>query len=711
MLNKAQELLKKFYGYDEFRPGQKNMIESLLAGKDTLAIMPTGAGKSICFQLPALLFPGISIVVSPLISLMKDQVDSLLNQGIPATYINSSLSAAEVSRRVYDIGEKRYKLIYVAPERLSTDYFQAILAKTEISMIAIDEAHCLSQWGHDFRPSYKAIYPFINALPKRPIIGAFTATATPEVKTDIVTLLGLYQPNVHVSGFDRPNLSFSVLRGENKQKFILNYIKEHAEQSGIIYAATRKEVDALYQLLCHKGYNAGHYHAGLADEERTRGQDDFLYDRLQVMVATNAFGMGIDKSNVRYVIHHNMPRSMEAYYQEAGRSGRDGEPGECILLFNSQDTMLQKFLIDKSVENLERKQHELGKLQSMVDYCHTPDCLRKYIVGYFGETDTPENCGNCLNCNDESELVDITVDAQKVFSCVYRLHERFGITMIAEVLKGSKNKKVLQFGFDKQSTYGLFSSRSLSDIKALIQRLAATQYLTLTESEFPVLNLTAAAYDVLKGNSNVWQKVVKVHKEEKSLDADLFEHLRKLRRQLAESEQIPPYQIFADSTLRDMCEKLPATLNAMQEVKGIGEVKLKKYGQIFLDKLREIAPVSLKETADAPPVKQPTKQRESTDKIPTHLITLDYYRQGLTLSEIAQTRNLTAMTIETHIFKACQENIAVDLDRLIPLEAETTIIETIKRLGASPLKPLKEALPPEITYTNIRAVIYKYNLQ
>lgn len=707
MINKAQELLKKFYGYDAFRPGQKNMIESLLAGKDTLAIMPTGAGKSICFQIPALLFPGVSIVISPLISLMKDQVDSLLSQGIPATYINSSLSAAEVSRRIYDIGENRYKLIYVAPERLSADYFQSILAKTEISMLAVDEAHCLSQWGHDFRPSYKAIYPFVNALPKRPIIGAFTATATPEVKADIVTLLGLYKPNVHVSGFDRPNLFFSVLRGENKQKFILNYLKGHASQSGIIYAATRKEVDALYALLLSKGYKAGHYHAGLSDEERSAGQDDFLYDRIQVMVATNAFGMGIDKSNVRYVIHNNMPRNMEAYYQEAGRSGRDGESGECILLFSSQDTMLQKFLIDKSVEDPERKQHELGKLQSMVDYCHTPECLRKYIVGYFGETDAPDNCGNCINCNDESDLVDITVDAQKVFSCVYRLRERFGITMIAEVLKGSKNKKVLQFGFDRQSTYGLFSGRSLNDIKALIQRLTATQYLTLTESEFPVLNLTEAAYEVLKGNRMVWQKVVKVRQEEKSGDADLFEQLRSLRRRLAEEEKLPPYQIFTDATLRDMCEKLPATLAEMQEVKGIGEVKLKKYGETFLSTIQQIAP----RPAAKNPAAQPEEKRQAqAGKTPTHQITLEYYQQGLAPGEIAQKRSLTQMTIENHIFKAAQEGLDVDLDRLIPQEQEAPVLAAVKDLGTSPLKPLKEALPPEISYTTIKAVICKHRL-
>ncbi len=701
MLDKALQLLKRFYGYDEFRPGQKEIISSLLEGNDTVAIMPTGAGKSVCFQIPALLFPGITLVISPLISLMKDQVDALVNQGIPSTYINSSLTAAELSRRLYDIGDNRYKLIYVAPERLSTDTFQAILAKTTVSMVAIDEAHCLSQWGHDFRPSYQAIYPFINSLPKRPLIGVFTATATPEVKSDIITLLGLYHPNSYVTGFDRPNLYFSILRGENKQKFVLNYIKDHADQAGIIYASTRKEVDSLYETLVNKGYQAGHYHAGLRDDERSNEQERFLYDNIQVMVATNAFGMGIDKSNVRYVIHYNMPRNMEAYYQEAGRSGRDGEPGECILLFSSQDIMLQKFLIDKSVENPERKQHELGKLQSIVDYCHTPNCLRQYIIQYFGETTTPENCANCINCKDDSELVDITIDAQKVFSCVYRLHERFGVTMIADVLKGSKNKKVLQFEFDQLPTYGLFSNRSVNDIKALIQRLTATQYLTLTESEYPVVQLTETAFAVLKNEATVWQKIVKTHKAE--ADDDVFSALRKLRKSLAEQEGIPPYLIFADSTLRDMSVHLPTTISQMRQIKGVGEVKLDKYGEKFLAALKDYAPAS--PSSLTPPVDVPIKK---SDKTPTHLITLQMFNDGFSLDEIAKTRDLKPLTIQNHLVKAGEEGHTVDWNRLIPAEQEEQIIAVIHELGTSLLRPIKEALPEEIGYDTIKAVIAKH---
>jgi ATP-dependent DNA helicase RecQ len=584
MLEKAKSILKKYYGYDEFRPGQEQIIADLLGGRDTLAIMPTGAGKSLCFQLPAMLLPGVTLVISPLISLMKDQVDGLANQGIPATFINSSLANAEVRERLYQVRAGNYKLVYVAPERLETDSFQAALSELTISMLAVDEAHCVSQWGHDFRPSYQSIRPFIDRLPVRPVIGAFTATATLEVKEDIISLLLLSKPGIHVTGFDRPNLSFSVLRGEDKQRFVLNYLTEKSRQPGIIYAATRKEVDNLYQLLKKKGFAAGHYHAGLSDEQRIREQEQFLYDDIRVMVATNAFGMGIDKSNVRYVIHYNMPKNMEAYYQEAGRSGRDGEPGECILLFGQQDIMLQKFLIDKSVEDPARKQHELRKLQAMVDYCHTPECLRGYILNYFGESIVSE-CGNCGNCDQEGEQVDVTLDAQKALSCVYRMKERFGLVLVAEVLKGSKNKKLLQLGFDSLPTYGLFAERKLQDIKTLLQRLVATGFLSLTESEYPVLKLTPQAIPVLRNQAAVLQKVVQAPKRE--ADNSLFESLRQLRKLLAERDRVPPYVVFADSTLKEMCQYCPQTEAELRKIKGVGDMKLERYGKEFIAAIRQ----------------------------------------------------------------------------------------------------------------------------
>jgi ATP-dependent DNA helicase RecQ len=703
MLNAALKILKQHYGYTTFRPGQEKIITSLLKNKDTLAIMPTGAGKSLCFQIPALLLPGVTLVVSPLISLMKDQVDALNGVGIPATFINSSLTPSQVNERIYNAKCGRYKIIYIAPERLESEHFQAVIKALTISLLAIDEAHCVSQWGHDFRPSYRAVGTFISSLPNRPIIGAFTATATTNVTQDIITLLALKNPDMYMTGFDRKNLSFTVIRGENKQDFTLKYINTNKEQSGIIYAATRKEVDNLYTLLYKKGYSVGKYHAGLPDNERQRNQEDFIYDNISIMVATNAFGMGIDKSNVRYVIHYNMPKNMEAYYQEAGRAGRDGEPSECLLLFGAQDPLLQRYLIEQTTFDTDRKTNELNKLQTMVDYCHTPECLRKFILNYFGETNTITECANCSNCNDDNELTDITLDAQKIFSCVMRVKERFGTTLIASVLKGSKDKKVLQLGFDSLSTYGLLKNYTLPEIRDAINRLIATDYLALTDSEYPVVKLTPKGVAVLKSQTKVWQKVPK-RTQKITADNSLFSLLRSLRKQIADREQIPPYLVFADSTLKEMSEFCPTSYDALLTIKGVGESKRKRYGDEFLEIMQQYALANN--------IKSAAGNKETTAKdqeSPSHVISLELYQKGHSLEEISQIRKLKSLTVQDHLVRCYQEGHPVNWDALIPPQYEKLILSKIAELGAEKLKPLKDALPADIDYAAIKAVLCKYN--
>lgn len=699
ILDKAKQLLKKYYGYSSFRSGQEEIISSILAGTDSFAIMPTGSGKSICYQIPALLLPGITLVISPLISLMKDQVDFLQSTGIKATYINSSLTSTVVEDRITKALQGEFKLIYIAPERLESEAFRNTLKHLPVSMLAIDEAHCVSQWGHDFRPSYRAIGPLIGNFKTRPIVAAFTATATKEVKTDIVRLLKLLKPRIFTTSFNRENLSFSVFRGVNKSDFLLNYLQENKEQAGIVFAGTRKEVDNLCEFFRKKGYKAGKYHAGLTDEERIRNQEAFLYDNIDLMVATNAFGMGIDKSNVRYVIHYTIPKNMEAYYQEAGRAGRDGEPSECILLFAPQDLLLQKFFIEQSMLSPERKAHEYQKLQSMVDYCHTLKCLRKYILEYFGEEKVDDNCGNCSTCKDETELSDITLEAQKIFSCVVRVKEKFGTTLIAQVLKGSKNKKVFELGFEKLTTYGIMKQYQEKEIKDMINTLIAEGYLGLTEGQYPVVKLKEKAVPVLKNQAKVFQRMLK--KREKLVADDfLFEKLRNLRKVISEREGVPPYIVFQDSTLREMSQICPLDQNSMLRIKGVGERKMEVYGAEFLKVIKEYVETS--------GLLSGSSANQKPEKTPSHVITLNMYNEGKSLKEIAKERGLSLSTVGEHIIRCKLEGFEVNLEAFIPKKFESEILKAIEEIGAEKLRPIKEALPEEVDYMAIKAVLCKY---
>jgi ATP-dependent DNA helicase RecQ len=577
-----QTILKSKFGYDTFRAGQEDIINTILERQNVLAIMPTGGGKSICYQVPALLEDGITLVISPLISLMKDQVDALNENDIPATFINSTLDYPEIATRLAQVERQEVKLLYVSPERLDSGYFER-LAQLPVSLVAIDEAHCISQWGHDFRPSYLRLTEIIKQLPSHPTIVALTATATPKVAADIMQRLDL-QREVK-TGFARENLSFKVVKDQDSDRFLLDYLKMNTEQSGIIYASTRKEVERLTLMLDKQGVPVTMYHGGLSKQERQMNQDDFLFDRLPVMVATNAFGMGIDKSNVRFVIHDQIPGSLEAYYQEAGRAGRDGLPSEAILLFKLNDVQIQRFFIDQSEMDDATKAREYDKLQLMAQYANTPQCLQQYILNYFGEQ--APACGQCSNCLDERESQDITVAAQQVLSCVKRMGERFGKTLIAQVLTGSRVERVKQFRFDRLSTYGLMKSDSQKKVSELIDFLTASNYLVADGGQYPVLKVSAAGIDVLRGQQQVFRKAAVQAKQSLPVNDELFEQLRQVRRELAESQGVPPFVIFSDRTLRELCTTMPTTLDEMLSVHGIGESKIEKYGEQFLSILIE----------------------------------------------------------------------------------------------------------------------------
>lgn len=579
------DLLKQYFGYDEFRPGQKEIIQKVTDQENVLGIMPTGSGKSICYQLPALLLDGLTVVVSPLISLMKDQVDAANQLGIPATFINSSLDGYETARRFQEIDRQQYRLLYIAPERfIMPDFIQA-MKRWNVRMIAIDEAHCISQWGHDFRPSYLQMANQLDQLPNRPVIVALTATATVQVAADIKRLLKIPENNHIQTGFERENLRFQVIKDQKKEQYLIEYLKINKNQSGIIYAATRKEVDRLYHLLKKFDFSVGRYHGGLNENERTEMQEAFLYDRLQLIVATNAFGMGINKSNVRFVIHYQIPGSLEAYYQEAGRAGRDGLSSEAILLFSPQDIQVQKFFIQQSQREEGQKQKEYEKLKAMTEYVYIESCLQQYILNYFGETSSP--CNRCGNCLDDREIVEVTTEAQMVLSCLKRMGENYGKQMLMKVLAGSKEQKLQALGFGHLSTYGLMKNQSQKETMQLIEYLISNGYLLTINGEYPVLKVTERGIQVLKGQESVYRKEPKKVQQLSDEETDtLFEVLRELRTDLASEAGVPPYVVFSDSTLKEMSRIRPSSRLEMLQIKGVGQSKLDKYGEAFLSRIK-----------------------------------------------------------------------------------------------------------------------------
>ena len=717
MINRAREVLKEYYGYDSFRERQEEIITSILEGKDVVTIMPTGGGKSICYQVPALILDGLTIVISPLISLMKDQVDNIKNMGIKSAYINSTLSENEIKSILNDVIKNEVKILYVAPERLESTEFLNLITRVKISQIAVDEAHCISQWGHDFRSSYRRISKFIDLLVYRPIITAFTATATEEVRRDIINLLRLNEPKIFITGFDRKNLKITIEKAVVKKQYILDYINSSEGASGIIYCATRKDVDIIYEMLIANNIKGERYHAGLNDEERRLAQERFIYDQANVMVATNAFGMGIDKPDIRYVIHYNMPKSLEGYYQEIGRAGRDGEESECIMLFSPSDVQTQRYIIDIGTSNSVRKEKEYAKLQTMVNLIYTQECYRKYILNYFGE-EYEGNCNKCSNCDTEQSKEDKTIDAQKVISCVYRVKRGYGVGMLVDVLRGSKNKKLLDLKLNEVSTYGIMKEYSKDNLTEFINTLIALGYLNYG-GEYPVVSLNNNSMEIVKGKRTVWIREHKINKASFTVDNELFEILRRLRHEIAVGEKVPPYMVFGDSTLKELSSRMPVDKEQMLEVSGVGERKYDKYGQQFIEKImnylnsNNINHIWISKAKSDISIEEKKNNIEGSKNIKekSYINTVEMLRVCGSLRKTAGERELTLTTIISHVEKYISEgnsiDFKIDFSDIFNEQDEEIVKEVIKNVGFNKLKAIKEQVPSNISYDVIKGIILK----
>lgn len=720
-------VLKSYFGYSSFRNGQEELIGNIVEGNDVLGVMPTGGGKSLCYQIPAILGEGLTIVVSPLIALMKDQVDSLVENGVKATFINSSLNSSERELRFQGIISGEYKLLYLAPEGLMTSDMFSLINYVDIDMVAIDEAHCISQWGHDFRPSYRGIPTFIEKIEKRPVVSAFTATATKKVIEDIVKMLKLKSPYKLITGFDRDNLYYTVVKPRDKFKYLLEYLENKDSGScGIVYCSTRKTVESVGKKLSDRAYSVGIYHGGMDSEERNRVQDLFMRGSIDIIVASNAFGMGIDKPDVRYVIHYNMPKNMESYYQEAGRAGRDGKTSDCILMYSPSDIVKQKLIISQSQTDEEHFRLQMENLQTLVNYCHSNNCLRKEILNYFGEKAKVHKCGNCGNCNEDVEYVDMTIEAQKILSCIYRIGQRYGLNMVIQVLRGSKNKKLLDWKLDNVSTYGIAKESSEGALRELSMNLIARGYITMTTDKFPILKLNNDSKKILKGlekvliqkervlTKDIKKKVLK-RRTDLDFDKNLYGILSEKRKEIAEDKNIPLYAVFNNSTLEELAYYMPISKEGMLDIKGIGEKKYDNYGEVFstiiakyiLD--NEISSDELNHRKNSGLIEiESDFKRESLSQ--RYDETYRVYNLGGTLKDIANERGYSVQTIVKHLEKINEDGNTVNWNRFIDKDTEEVILNYIKNSGPVKIKEIKEALGDDILYSDIQLVMAKHKI-